>query len=114
MIRFSYDPPAEAGFAYAHYSIEGDNQRGYVLLAWNMGIDDPVAPLQAWFETLGEALTYCSAEFAINRDDWHAPTVEPPVKLFSRVSRGRRKGEATVLNAENVRDRERRGAPGKP
>ena len=105
MIRFSYDSPDDAGTPFKHFSLEGDNERGYVLLGWN---DDPVGEgfettmsdmmLQQWFETLGEALDHCNEEFCIMRTDWQAPTVAPPHSKFERPDRGRRKGESTLLN----------------
>ncbi len=111
MIRFSFDPAADAESSFEHFSLEGDNDRGYVLLAWNEASkDDSDRILQAWFETLGEALNHCSAQYCIRREDWHAPTVAPPVGRFDKVSRGRRKGEATVLNAENISRREQAAA----
>ncbi len=114
MIRFSFDPPADIELPFEHFSIEGDNDRGFVLLAWNSDHQHTDRMLQSWFETLGEALTHCSGEYGISRDQWHAPTVAPPVSRFQRINRGRRKGEATVLNAENVSRREQatgRAAP---
>lgn len=108
MIRFSYDPPKDAGNAFEHYSLEGDNERGYVLLAWSTtpGEDGEPRMMQAWFETLGEALNHCVSEHCILREDWHAPTVAPPVGKFERTDRGRRKGGSNVLNEENVKNRE--------
>jgi len=104
VIRFSYDTPEDAELPFDHFSIEGDNDRGYVLLAWcntvAEGASEP-AMMQQWFEMLGEALDHCAAEFCIMRDDWHAPTVEPPIGSFGRPDRGRRKGESTVLNPNN-------------
>jgi hypothetical protein len=103
MIRFSYDSPADSGSPFGHFSLEGDNKRGYVLLGWN---DEPAAEgfdaemadmmLQQWFETLGEALDHCVNEFAILRHEWHAPTVQPPVGKFGAP--GRRKGDSQLLN----------------
>ncbi|MBZ0136705.1 MAG: hypothetical protein K8I27_10060 [Planctomycetes bacterium] len=102
MIRFSYDSPDDAGIPFKHFSLEGDNERGYVLLGWNDSpADDPELGdmmLQQWFETLGEALDHCNADFCIMRTDWHAPTVSPPTSQFDRADRGRRKGESTLLN----------------
>jgi hypothetical protein len=105
MIRFSYDSPPDSGMPFRHYSLEGDNQRGYVLLGWSdeapaEGFSDELAGmmLQQWFETLGEALDHCMSEFCIMRGDWHAPTTRPPVSKFDRSDRGRRKGESTLLN----------------
>jgi hypothetical protein len=105
MIRFSYDAPKDADLPFGHYSLEGDNKRGYVLLGWNdtaagEGFGEELAGmmLQQWFETLGEALDHCVSEFFIMRNDWHAPTVSPPVGKFEKSDRGRRKGESTLLN----------------
>lgn len=108
MIRFSFDSPADAGHAYGHFSIEGDNTRGYVLLGWSPHVKTKARHYQAWFETLGEALSHCAATFHIPKDSWSAPTATPPPVFFKREDRGRRKGEASVLNSENVRERERR------
>ena len=105
MIRFSYDCPADLQLPFQHFSLEGDNKRGYVLLGWNddavgEGFESELADmmLQQWFETLGEALDHCVNEFCITRDDWHAPTVQPPASKFDQPNRGRRKGESTLLN----------------
>ena len=111
MIRFSYETPEDVNSPFKHFSLEGDNTRGYVLLGWN---DDPTPGaepegegfgneladmmLQQWFETLGEALDHCNEEFCIMRTDWQAPTVAPPVGKFAASGRGRRKGESTLLN----------------
>ena len=110
MIRFSYDSPADSGSPFGHFSLEGDNKRGYVLLGWNdeassEGFADELADmmLQQWFETLGEALDHCVNEFCITRTDWHAPTVQPPQVQFDRADRGRRKGESTLLNPNAAR-----------
>jgi hypothetical protein len=106
MIRFSYDTPEDTELPFEHFSIEGDNERGYVLLAWSMTPppegDEP-AMMQQWFELLGEALDHCANEFCIMRDDWHAPTVEPPISNFARPDRGRRKSDPTVLNPDNFK-----------
>lgn len=104
MIRFSYDTPDDLDLPFRHFSIEGNNERGYVLLGWNdgegFGGDDDVM-LQQWFETLGEALDFCNGEYFIMRGDWHAPTVKPPLSgQFGRIDRGRRKGESTLLNPD--------------
>ena len=106
MIRFSYDASAESAPLFQHFSLEGDNNRGYVLLGWNDDVGESEGfgeelqdmMLQQWFETLGEALDHCVSEYCILRDDWHAPTVKPPLSDFSRSDRGRRKGESTLLN----------------
>lgn len=108
MIRFSYECPKEVESPFKHFSLEGDNKRGYVLLAWNdepkgeggEGFGDDLADmmLQQWFETLGEALDHCNEEFCIMRTDWQAPTVTPPMSQFTASGRGRRKGESTLLN----------------
>lgn len=108
MIRFSFDSPVDSGHAFGHFSIEGDNTRGYVLLGWEPRQKTRARHYQAWFETLGEALAHCSANFHISKDSWYAPTSTPPPVHFRREDRGRRKGEATILNSENVRERERR------
>ena len=112
MIRFSFDAPADSGAVFQHFSLEGDNNRGYVLLGWNddgaEGFDEELQDmmLQQWFETLGEALDHCVSEYCILRDEWHAPTVQPPLSDFSRADRGRRKGESTVLNPNAAKPRE--------
>ncbi|MCA8913999.1 MAG: hypothetical protein KDB90_01205 [Planctomycetes bacterium] len=104
MIRFSYDCPPDLQLPFRHFSLEGDNKRGYVLLGWNdeaagEGFEELAdMMLQQWFETLGEALDHCVNEFCITRNDWHAPTVQPPAAHFDRSDRGRRKGESTLLN----------------
>lgn len=103
MIRFSYDTRDDDTGPFKHFSLEGDNKRGYVLLGWND--DNPADPhadmmLQQWFETLGEALDFCNAEFCIMRTDWQAPTVAPPVSGFTAADRGRRKGDSTLLNPD--------------
>lgn len=115
MIRFSYDPPKDRNFAFEHFSLEGDNERGYVLLAWSSAPAEDGEPkmMQAWFETLGEALNHCVSEHCIMREDWHAPTVAPPVSKFERSDRGRRTRESNVLNEKNVRDREDKNNPPK-
>ncbi len=92
MIRFSYDCPVGAELPFKHFSIEGDNKRGYLLLGW----DNPPGKrtpdevmLQQWFDTLGEALDFCAAEFGIVRNDWAAPTVQPPSATFKGRERRR-------------------------
>lgn len=88
MIRFSYDP--EAGqHSFAHFAIEGDNARGYLLLAWQdeKKGETERAVFQKWFETLGQCMTYSVNEFSIMRESWHAPTVSPPVSRFESARR---------------------------
>jgi hypothetical protein len=113
MIRFSYDAPNESDTLFQHFSLEGDNNRGYVLLGWNdegqsEGFADELQDmmLQQWFETLGEALDHCVEEYYIMRSDWHAPTAQPPTGKFSKADRGRRKGESTLLNPNATKPRE--------
>jgi hypothetical protein len=106
MIRFSYEPAPDVEAPFEHFSLEGDIERGFVLLAWDNDTDDDSPMLQLWFETLGEALNHCSVRYGITRDDWAAPIVSPSIGRFERVNRGRRKGEVTVLNPDNVRARE--------
>lgn len=111
MIRFSYDPPPEEHSSFQHFSLEGDNVRGYVLLGWdtpkpNATEEELPEMLQMWFETLGEAMTHCANEFGIMKHSWHAPTVSAPVSKFDSSRRRRAGEESQVLNPDNVRKRE--------
>lgn len=112
MIRFSYDAPPEENAPFQHFSLEGDNVRGYVLLGWDTpkpGATEDELPemLQMWFETLGEAMNHCVNEFGIMKGSWHAPTVAPPVGKFDSSRKRRTQGEdSQVLNPDNVKKRE--------
>ncbi len=111
MIRFSFDPKPEDELAFEHFSLEGDNTRGYVLLAWNTvptGTPEQELPemLQMWFETLGEAMKHCVNELGIMKDQWHAPTASSPPSQFDSVRRRRAGDDSTVLNPNNVKKRE--------
>lgn len=104
MIRFSYD--SDDG-VFAHFCIEGDNEHGYVFLAYNDAADiggDEDTFVQKWFETLAEAMTHAGDQFGILKGQWNAPVSGVGTGTF----RGRpsRRGASTVLNEENVRDRE--------
>lgn len=93
MIRFSYDAPSKEDHSFEHFSIEGDNTRGYLLLAWDDRAkkpdEDTREMFQKWFVTLGEAMGYCVENFSILKDRWHAPTVAPPVGKFDSTRRRR-------------------------
>lgn len=101
MIRFQYRMPDDADGPLRQFSIEGDNTRGYVLLAWGdkppIEEEDPTF-VQLWFETLGEALSHCVNDYGIMKDSWHAPTAALPQTNFSRPDRGRRNRESNLLN----------------
>jgi len=88
MIRFSFDADLEQ-HSFAHFSIEGDNARGFLLLAWHdeKKGDNEREVFQKWFETLGQAMSYGTENFSIRRDQWHAPTVAPPVGRFESARR---------------------------
>lgn len=110
MIRFQYDPDPDFDILRQHFTIEGDNTRGYVILAWNdekpvkEGFSNPEQTIiQAWFETLGEAMDHCLEEYSILRQEWNAPTsgLQESSFGYTRSSR-RRKGESNVLNQNNV------------
>ncbi|MCC6573028.1 MAG: hypothetical protein IT462_04480 [Planctomycetes bacterium] len=90
MLRFQFDPPAQEPFAFDHYSIEGNNSRGFALLGWNNlepGEDPEGKPmLQQWFETLGDAMRFAQDKLGISKGRWEAPIgksgsgrVAPPV-----------------------------------
>lgn len=105
MIRFQYDPDPTLGIPYQHFTIEGDNTRGYVMLAWNdqpKDSDTGQTMLQAWFETLGEAMDHCVEEFSILKQEWNAPTSGPQESSFEHARSTRSKRESNVLNRENV------------
>ncbi len=109
MIRFQYDPDPTLGIPYQHFTIEGDNTRGYVMLAWNdekeveEGFSNPgQTMLQAWFETLGEAMEHCVEEFSILKQEWNAPTSGPQESSFDHARSTRNKRESNVLNRDNV------------
>ena len=91
MIRFRFEPEQDGEFPFQHFTLEGDNASGFVLL----GYDD--APkgrakefsdenefeeleeeevFQRWFETLGEALAIAEAELGIPRAMWAAPIMK--------------------------------------
>ncbi|MHC4839637.1 MAG: hypothetical protein ACYTDT_01570 [Planctomycetota bacterium] len=109
MIRFQYDPDPSLGIPYGHFTIEGDNTRGYVMLAWN---DEKAADegfsgagetmIQAWFETIGEAMYHCIEEYSILRKEWNAPSSGPQISSFESTRQNRRKGDSNVLNPDNV------------
>lgn len=88
MIRFSYDTDSDQN-SFPHFAIEGDNARGYLLLAWHDDKKDEQERevFQKWFETLGQCMTFCVNEFSIMRESWHAPTVTPPVARFESARR---------------------------
>lgn len=89
MIRFSFDSNEE-DHSFDHFSIEGDNRRGYLLLAWNKNIrkgETDRETFQKWFETLGGAMSYCVQNFSILKDRWHAPTSAPPPARFESMRR---------------------------
>ena len=91
MIRFRFDPEQDGEFPFQHFTLEGDNAAGFVLL----GYDD--APkgragdfsdesdfeelaeeevFQRWFETLGQALATAETELGIPRGVWAAPIMK--------------------------------------
>lgn len=107
MIRFQYVMPADAEGSLRNFSIEGDNERGYVLLAWGAKPpteEDDATFVQLWFETLGEALSHCVNDYGIMKDSWHAPTGTPAQVNFGRPDRGRRNRESNLLNPSGRTD----------
>ena len=114
MIRFKYDPLQGENLAFEHFTIEGDNKRGYVLLAYSDdkpfdpdGFDDADGPdargaemLQLWFETLGEALTHSADELGIGRDSWNAPNTALPSGTWKPTTRTRPGKEGKPLNPD--------------
>jgi hypothetical protein len=88
MIRFSYDADTDQ-HSFAHFAIEGDNTRGYLLLAWHdeKPGEEEREIFQKWFETLGQCMAFCVNEFSILKDRWHAPTAVPPVARFESARR---------------------------
>ncbi|HRJ78351.1 MAG: hypothetical protein HPKKFMNG_02798 [Planctomycetes bacterium] len=90
MIRFRYDPEPEEGLDFQHYTLEGNNAAGYVLLGFNDPGEEGDAEfngeegfegsegaemLQHWFETLGEAM-HLAESLGISRARWQAPIIK--------------------------------------
>lgn len=91
MIRFRFDPEPDEDFPFAHFTLEGDNAAGFVLLGYDdapkaspefageEGFDDGQAEeevFQRWFETLGQALKAAESELGIARSRWVAPIMK--------------------------------------
>jgi hypothetical protein len=91
MIRFRFEPEQDGEFPFQHFTLEGDNAAGFVLLGYDdapagrpagfEGEDDFVEQgdeemFQRWFETLGEALACAESEFGIPRTVWAAPIIK--------------------------------------
>lgn len=105
MIRFSYECPPGGDLPCRRLSIEGDNERGYLLLGWDDGatagaISNAVR-IRTWFETLGQALDHCRDVYFIAREDWVAPNVKPPTTSFSGRERGRNRRDSRRLRPES-------------
>jgi hypothetical protein len=91
MIRFRFDPEQDEEFPFQHFTLEGDNAAGFVLLGYD---DAPKAQkqefseeadfdereeeqvFQRWFETLGQALATAEDELGIPRTVWAAPIMK--------------------------------------
>lgn len=91
MIRFRFEPEPDGEFPFEHFTLEGDNAAGFVLLGYDdaptsraesfEGEEDFVElgeeeMFQRWFETLGEALACAESELGIPRTGWSAPIMK--------------------------------------
>lgn len=89
MIRFRFDPEPDEDFPFQHFTLEGDNAAGFVLLGYDdtpqaaqafageEGFDSPEEEVfQRWFETLGKALKVAEEEIGIARSAWVAPIMK--------------------------------------
>jgi hypothetical protein len=91
MIRFRFEPESDEDFPFQHFTLEGDNAAGFVLLGYS---DAPKGRqkefsdenefeeleeeqvFQRWFETLGHALACAEDELGIPRTMWTAPIMK--------------------------------------
>lgn len=91
MIRFRFDPQPDEDFSFQHFTLEGDNAAGFVLLGYDdapagraqeFSGEDDFAELeeeevfQRWFDTLGAAMACAEDELGIPRSMWQAPIMK--------------------------------------